>query len=364
MPAYRAERWTFRLFCSVRRLERGRGPTAARPHDTSSTARLWRARPGATSPRLDRVAIGFGGGTDQAPVAGSVSVAPASPATNQTLTATPSGFSDPDGDPLTYHYQWLRNETPIAGATTPTLNLSAAGNGDRGDEVRVEVYATDGRGAASDAVGATVTVVNTAPTAGTVTVKPASPATNDVLKAVPDGYADIDAGELTYTYQWLRNGTPISGATARTLNLAQPGNGDLGDRIDVDVRAVDSSGASSPAARGGQNITGTNATPVEGSVTLAPASPSTNQTLTASPAGFTEPDGEALTYHYRWLRNGTPIAGATSAALNLSQAGNGDRGDVIRVEVHATDPGGRASDAVAECPDRDQHGARRGHRQR
>ena len=42
-------------------------------------------------------------------------------------------------------------------------------------------------------------------------------------------------------------------------------------------------------------MTGTNATPVEGTVALAPASPRTNQTLTASPAGFTEPDGEALT---------------------------------------------------------------------
>ncbi len=303
---------------------------------------------GGSSPRLDRVQIGFGAGTDRAPLPGSVSIAPTSPTTNQTLTATPTGFSDPDGDPLTYHYAWLRNGTPIAGATGSTLDLSAPGNGDRGDEVRVEVYATDGRGAASDAAAQTVTVANTAPTAGTVTVKPSAPATNDVVKAVPSGFADVDGGELTYSYQWLRNGTAIGGATGRTLDLSQPGNGDLGDRIDVDVRAVDSSGAASPAARGGQDVTGTNATPVEGTVTVAPQSPRTNQTLTASPAGFTEPDGEPLTYNYRWLRNGTPIAGATSATLDLSQAGNGDRGDAVRVEVFATDPGGRASDPVTD----------------
>ena len=103
---------------------------------------------------------------------GTVALAPAAPTTNQTLTATPSGFSDPDGDPLTYRYRWYRNGTRISGAAASTLNLSVAGNGDRGDQIRVEVYATDGRGAASDAVKAKVTVANTAPTAGTVTIKP------------------------------------------------------------------------------------------------------------------------------------------------------------------------------------------------
>ena len=70
---------------------------------------------GAASPRIDRVQVSFGADADGAPVAGSVAIAPGAPTTNQTLTATPSGFSDPDGDPLTYHYQWLRNGTPDRG---------------------------------------------------------------------------------------------------------------------------------------------------------------------------------------------------------------------------------------------------------
>jgi hypothetical protein len=328
----------------------GAGGAIASPDARWVQYRATISGPGAAaSPTLDRVQVGFGAGTDRAPTQGTVSLAPSPPRTNQTLAATVSGFTDPDGDPVTYHYDWFRNDAPIAGANGSTLNLALAGNGDRGDDVRVEVYATDGRGAASDAVAATATVANTAPTAGTVTVKPTSPATNDVLKAVPAGYADIDNDQLTYRYQWFRNGAAISGATARTLDLAQPGNGDVGDRIDVDVQAVDSSGATSPNARGTQNVTGTNATPVEGTASIAPSSPRTDQTLTATPAGFVEPDGEALTYHYRWLRNGTPISGATSSSLNLSQTGNGDRGDVIRAEIYANDPGGRVSDpAVAE----------------
>jgi hypothetical protein len=300
---------------------------------------------GIATPTLGRVQVSFGAGTDRAPVPGTVTVAPASPRTGQTVTATPSGFSDPDGDPLTYHYRWLKNGTPIPGATTASLDLSQPGNGDHGDEIRAEVYATDGRGAASDPAFADVTVANTAPTAGSVTVKPTAPATNDVVKAVPAGYADADGDQLTYRYQWLRNGTPISGATAATLDLAVAGNGDNGDTIAVDVTAVDSGGGTSPAARGSQAITGTNATPVEGTASIAPVAPKTNDLLTASQAGFRDPDGDALTYRYRWLRNGTAIAGATASTLDLAQPGNGDRGDVIRLEVTASDPGGRTSDA-------------------
>ena len=137
---------------------------------------------GRVTPTLQRVQIGYGAGTDRPPVGGTVSIAPAAPRTNQVVTATPSGFSDPDGDPLTYHYRWFRNGQEIAGATSNSLNLASAGNGDRGDTVRAEVYASDGRGAASDPVAQSVTVANTAPTAGTASVRPTSPSTNDVVE--------------------------------------------------------------------------------------------------------------------------------------------------------------------------------------
>ena len=35
--------------------------------------------------------------------------------------------------------------------------------------------------------------------------------------------------------------------------------------------------------------------------------------LTATPAGFTDVDGDALTYHYQWSLNGKAIDGATAA---------------------------------------------------
>jgi hypothetical protein len=299
---------------------------------------------GQLTPTLERVALSYGAGTGHAPSAGTVTLAPASPRTNQTLTATIGGFSDADGDALTYHYDWFKNGTQIPGATGSTLNLAAAGNGDLGDRIRVEVYATDGNGGASDPAAAKVTVANTTPTAGTVSTRPVPAATKDLLRATPSGFADLDGDTLTYQYQWLINGTPVAGATGPTFDVT--GRVALNDRVDVDVSASDGHGGTSPTARGGQVITSTNATPLDGTVSLAPSAPTTNQVVTANTSGFHDPDGDALTFHYAWSRNGATIAGATGATLDLSQAGNGDRGDTIRVNVTVTDPAGHTSDGV------------------
>lgn len=56
--------------------------------------------------------------------------------------------------------------------------------------------------------------------------------------------------------------------------------------------------------------------------------------LTAHAEG-TDPDGDAVTLAYRWLRNGQPIDGETGAVLDL--AGIAQPGDVITVEVTPSD---------------------------
>ncbi len=103
--------------------------------------------------------------TNSAPSAGAVAITPASPATTDTLTATPSGFSDPDGDTLTYTYTWKRNGTAISGQTSPTLNLATAGNGDKSDGITVDVQASDGD-VQSDPATDSVTVTTAPPPPG------------------------------------------------------------------------------------------------------------------------------------------------------------------------------------------------------
>jgi hypothetical protein len=175
------------------------------------------------------------------PVVDSVTISPSSPTTAQTLTATVTSH-DADGNPLTTAYQWSRNGTDIAGATGATLNLATAGNGDRGDLIRVRVTVNDGTASSPPLTSSPVTVANTAPTA-TVGLSPASPSTGATLTATATK-SDADADPVGLTFVWKVNGTirqttvSPTGLTD-TFNLSVAGNGDPGDIVSVEVTPND-----------------------------------------------------------------------------------------------------------------------------
>ena len=225
---------------------------------------------------------------NSAPSAGAVAITPASPTTNQTLTATPSGFGDADGDSLTYHYVW-KNGTTVVGTDSPTLDLSVAGNGDKGDTIHVSVTASDGTASSGAAIDQ-VTVANSAPSAGAVAITPASPTTNQTLTATPSGFGDADGDSLTYHYVW-KNGTTVVGTDSPTLDLSVAGNGDKGDTIHVSVTASDGTASSGAAI---DQVTVANSAPTV-SFNSAPSSATEGQTKTYT---FTaaDADGDSLSF--------------------------------------------------------------------
>ena len=283
----------------------------------------------------------YGAGTDQAPVPGTVSLAPAAPKTNQTLTATPSGFSDPDGDPLTYHYQWFRNGTPIAGATTSTLNLAPAGNGDlrRHDPRRGLRHRRPRRGQRRRRRPRSRSPTRRRRPARSRSARPRRRPTTS-LRAVPTGFADIDGDTLTYQYQWLqqRHADRRRDRAARSTSRS-PATATSATASTSTSRAADGAGGTSPAARGGQNITGTNSTPVDGTVALTPG--------LAEDRPDADRDAERLPRPRR-RRDHLPLPVEAQRHADRRRhrrrrstsrtAGNGDRGDTITVDVTATDP--------------------------
>jgi hypothetical protein len=174
------------------------------------------------------------------PVISSVSVTPASAGTSAVLSAVVVA-SDPDGGPITIAYQWSRNGTDITGATAATLSLAVAGNGNRGDAIRVRATASDDALASLPATSSAVIVVDTAPTA-TVALTPTNPTTNTVLKATATS-TDIDVDPITLTYRWRVDGilrrTRATTLGTDTFNLGLPGNGDSGQTVSVTVTPDD-----------------------------------------------------------------------------------------------------------------------------
>ena len=138
----------------------------------------------------------------------------------ETLTADTSGISDHDGmDNATFSFQWLAADSEIHGATGSTFTLTDT---QEGKAIRVRVSFTDDAGNDESLTSAAT---------GAVEARPNSPATGvpsitgtpelgETLTAETSGIADENGtNDATFTYQWLRAETEISGATGSTYTV-------------------------------------------------------------------------------------------------------------------------------------------------
>jgi hypothetical protein len=223
---------------------------------------------------------------------------------------------------------------------TPTLNY----NGSDSFSFKVNDGTVDSSAAT---VSITVTAVNDAPTA-TVSLSDHSPKTNDTLTATATR-ADVDGDAVSLRYVWKVNGTvkrdmTKSAGTAAdltdTFNLATSGNGDKGDVIRVEVTPND---GTVNGATVNDTATVVNSPPAATNVLLNNTSPTTNQTISVSYT-YADDDGDAesgTTFQWQKKSPGDPdftnITGANSSSLNLASAGNGDKGDQLRVLVTPKD---------------------------
>jgi hypothetical protein len=128
-------------------------------------------------------------------------------------------------------YQWQRNGAAIAGARASTYKLTAA---DVGRKITVTMLTNlfDGRLQISWTSAATGTVI--APTVLNV-AKPTVRGLPAVGKTLSAGVGTWRVPPTRYSYQWLRNGIAVKGATGSTYRLT---TADKGRRISVKVVAA------------------------------------------------------------------------------------------------------------------------------
>ena len=161
-------------------------------------------------------------------ISGTAQVGSTLTTTNGTWTGTPT---------ITYAYQWQRGGSNIGGATGNTYALVTA---DAGANITCTVTATNAAGntsATSAAVGPVLGVpVNS--------VLPVISGTTTVGQTLTTT-AGTWSGSPTYTYQWLRNGSSISGATASTYVLV---SADATTNVSVTVTATNGVGNASATA--------------------------------------------------------------------------------------------------------------------
>ena len=116
------------------------------------------------------------------PVIDSVTLSPAEVYTNDTITATVSA-SDPEGDGISLSYAWYVNDALV---TWPSSSISGVDFFDKHDEVYVIVTPDDGTESGDAVASATITVLNTPPTAPVVSI--------EVEESCPEGWSLMNDG--------------------------------------------------------------------------------------------------------------------------------------------------------------------------
>ncbi len=275
-----------------------------------------------------------------APVVNSATIAPDNAAATTALTANPIG-SSASGDTVAFGYQWLQNGMAIAGATSQALNLTTTPGlaVAAGDQFAVQVTPIDGTVTGAPFTSNAVTIATTAPitlshpTVDTLAIAPNNPSNTTTLTALP---TSKDGTAVTFSYQWLQNGTPL-GVTSQVLHLTTL-SVNAGDKFTVKVTPSDATGAgplftSNPVTISAAFPTITVAAPVVNSATIAPDNPSATTVLTAMPTG-SDSGGNTVAFSYQWLQNEVAIPGATTATLNLTtQVSAVNANDVFTVQV-------------------------------
>ncbi len=239
------------------------------------------------------------------------------PEVGQTVHATRGLWSLPG---VEVSYQWLRDGAPIAGATARSY---AVGRADLGAVLAVRVDASvDGR-------QATATSAPGAPVRAGIFASEQAPVVSgrsQVGHRLSVGGTRWSQQPDAVSYQWLRDGAAIAGATSAGYVLAAADH-DATISVRLTARLVGfeaiavTSGSTAPVAAG--VLTRLGAPTIKGTQRVG-------KRLTATTGSWSTP----VTVGFQWLRNGQPIAGATTAAYTLTPADHKGRISV-RVSVAA-----------------------------
>jgi large repetitive protein len=173
-----------------------------------------------------------------------------------------------------------------------------------------------------------VLTINTSPT---ITTQPVS---QTVTAGNPVTFTAAASGTPTPSFQWMKNGSAISGATSSSYSLAIVGTGNAGSYTVVATNVAGS--AASSAA-----VLTVNAATVAPTISTQPVS----QTVTSGNAAtFTVIASGTPAPTYQWNKNGSAISGATGASYTIASTTTGSAGTYT---VVATNTAGAVTSSSA-----------------
>lgn len=209
-------------------------------------------------------------------------------------------------DGVTFTYQWYANGSAISGATSRTLKLGTARK-----SKTIEVRVTGRKS------GHTTTAVRSAVSRRVATTARPTISGTAVYGQTLTASTHTWTTGTTFSYQWLADGTPIAGATSRTLKL---GSAQRSRQISVVVTGRKS---------GYATVARTSAATLR--VTTAPTpTVSGTKKVTYTLRASTGTWSSGTTFSYQWYADGSALSGKTASTLKLGTSYVG-KGISVRV---------------------------------
>lgn len=216
-------------------------------------------------------------------------------------------------------YQWFRGGVAVAGATDSTLTIDPAGAAD------VATYTVTVAGACGSAASAPASLmVRDAPQ---VLVGPVG---SDPCEGMPLSLTVIATGSAPLSYQWSKDGSPVPGANAPTLDIAAivPSN--------AGVYSVEVSNSCGTQLSSAATVVVRLGPTVDVQPMLAEGCVGSVVTLSVQASG-------AVPLGYQWRRNGANLPGANGDTLVLDPLAVSDTGSY---SVQVSNPCGTVTSDV------------------
>src|SRR5258706_5386319 len=239
------------------------------------------------------------------------------PASETVITGQTATFSASVSGATPVGYQWKKNGAAISGATAASYTTPPTTTSDNAAQFIVTVSTATGSVSSNPA---TLTVM-----AGVVTPSITSqPVSKTVTAGQTAAFSVAAAGTAPLSYKWMKNGTPITGATSSTYTTPATTTSDNSSQFTVMVGNSAGSVTSNPA------ILTVTASVVAPLITTQPLSRTfaAGQTATFSVAATGTPP-----LSYKCMKRGTPTTAATSSTYTTPATTTSDNGSQFTVTV-------------------------------
>lgn len=231
--------------------------------------------------------------------------------------------------PVDLAYQWYRDSAPISGAETASYPVDVD---DIGHTLKVSLTGSRSGYSSATRISQPTPVVRASEftSAPDPRITNTAPRVGDALELTSGEWLPAAA---SFTYQWLRDGSPVAGASSARYTVQEA---DLDAALSVTITGARAGYA--PVSR-----TSEPSQPVQAEVQLAlTATPTPLVSDTTPVVGQAVNAGEGpwapagVAFAYQWFQGSTPIDGATAISYRVQGA---DLGKTLKVRVTGSKPG-------------------------